>query len=160
MADNALGPGDRGLDWFGSELPADVQAHLAELAATRRYEAGVELFREGEEAREFSIVRGGRVALRVLVPERGMVTILTVEPGDIIGWSALVAPYRSTSTAEALEPVEVVAFDGAALRGVLRSDPRLASIVYPRLLQAVARRLVGTRYQLLDLFASQENAPW
>ncbi len=89
-----------------------------------------------------------------------MVTILTVEPGDIVGWSALVAPYRSTSTAEVLEPVELVTFDGAALRGVLRSDCVLASVVYPRLLQAVARRLVGTRYQLLDLFASQDNAPW
>lgn len=157
---DTLRPGDPGLDWFGSELPADIRERLGELATVRRYEAGTEMFREGEEAREFGIVRAGRVALRVLVPERGMVTILTVEPGDVIGWSALVAPYRSTSTAEALEPVEVVTFDGAALRGVLRADARLASVVYPRLLQAVARRLVGTRYQLLDLFASQENAPW
>ncbi len=155
-----LRPGDPGLEWFGGDLPDPVRERLAELAAVRRYETGTELFREGEEARDFAIVRSGRVALRVLVPERGMVSILSVEPGDVIGWSALVAPYRSTSTAEALEPVEVLAFDGAALRGVLRSDCQLASIVYPRLLQAVARRLVGTRYQLLDLFASQDNAPW
>jgi CRP/FNR family cyclic AMP-dependent transcriptional regulator len=152
--------GDPGLDWFGSDLPADLQDRLTEMATVRRYGAGEELFREADEAREFGIVRAGRVALRVLVPERGMVTILTVEPGDIIGWSAVVAPYRSTSTAEALEPAEVVTFDGAALRGVLRSDCRLASVVYPRLLQGVARRLVGTRYQLLDLFASQADAPW
>ncbi|HYM85072.1 MAG TPA: cyclic nucleotide-binding domain-containing protein [Candidatus Dormibacteraeota bacterium] len=155
-----LRQGDPGLDWFGTELPADVTKRLGELATVRRYAPGSEIFREGEEAREFGIVRAGRVALRVLVPERGMVTILTVEPGDVIGWSAVVAPYRSTSTAEALETAEVVSFDGAALRGVLRSDARLAAIVYPRLLQAVARRLVGTRYQLLDLFASEENAPW
>jgi CRP/FNR family cyclic AMP-dependent transcriptional regulator len=155
-----LRPGDPGLDWFGSDLPADLRERLGQMATVRRYEADAEVFREADEAREFGIVRAGRVALRVLVPERGMVTILTVEPGDIIGWSALVAPYRSTSTAEALEPAEVLTFDGAALRGVLRSDCRLASVVYPRLLQAVARRLVGTRYQLLDLFASQEDAPW
>ena len=157
---DTLRPGDPGLDWFGGDLPADVRERLAAFATVRRYEMGTELFREAEEAREFGIVRAGRVALRVLVPERGMVTILTVEPGDVIGWSALVAPYRSTSTAEALDAVEVLAFDGAAFRGVLRSDCQLASIVYPRLLQAVARRLVGTRYQLLDLFASEENAPW
>ncbi len=155
-----LRPGEPGLDWFGADLPDDVRERLSGLATVRRFEAGSELFREGEEAHEFSIVRSGRVALRVLVPERGMITILTVEPGDVIGWSAVVAPYRSTSTAEALEPAEILAFDGAALRGELRSDCRLASIVYPRLLQAVARRLVGTRYQLLDLFASQETAPW
>ena len=35
----------------------------------------------------------GRVALRVRVPERGPPTILTVEPGDVVGWSALVPPF-------------------------------------------------------------------
>ena len=33
-------------------------------------------------------------------------TILTVEPGDIFGWSAIVPPHRATSTAVAIEPVE------------------------------------------------------
>ncbi len=160
MADIVLRPGEPGLEWFGTQLPADVRGRLTELARVREYEAGDELFREGEEAREFGVVRRGRVALRTLVPERGMVTILTVEPGDIIGWSSLVPPYRWTSTAEALEPVEVLTFEGAALRGVLRSDCNFASVVYPRLLQAVTRRLIGTRMQLLDLFASTDNAPW
>src|SRR3989304_1146259 len=46
----------------------------------------------------FGLARSGRVALRLHVPGRGQVTILTVEPGDIYGWSAIVPPYRSTST--------------------------------------------------------------
>jgi CRP/FNR family cyclic AMP-dependent transcriptional regulator len=78
----------------------------------------------------------------------------------IIGWSALTIPHRATSTATALEPVEIVAFDGAALRGLLRSDCRFATTVYPRLLQAVSRRLIATREQLLDLFAAQGEAAW
>jgi CRP/FNR family cyclic AMP-dependent transcriptional regulator len=159
MADT-LRPGDPGLDWFGTDIPADAQARLAELASLRHYEAGDVLFREGEEATEFGIVRSGRVALRVLVPGRGETTILTVEPGDIIGWSAVTPPYHWTSTATAAEPVDVIEFEGAALRGVLRSDCKLASVVYPRLLQAVARRLVGTREQLLDIFASEASPPW
>ena len=160
MVETTLRPGDAGLDWFGTDIPAEARAVLGELARLRRYEAGEVIFREGEEATAFGIVRSGRVALTVLVPERGEVTILTVEPGDIISWSAVTAPFRSTSTGTALEPVEVVEFEGAALRGLLRSDCRLASVVYPRMLQAVARRLMATREQLLDLFASQDSPPW
>lgn len=159
MAELVL-PGEPGLEWFGPELDPDLRERLTDLGRVRRYEPGAELFREGEEANQFGIVRSGRVALRVLVPERGMVTILSVEPGDVIGWSALVQPYRWTSTAEALEPVEVVEFEGAALRGLLRAECRFAMLVYPRLLQAVTRRLVGTRYQLLDLFAGQDAPAW
>jgi len=160
MVDTSLRPSDADIDWFGTDIPAEARAVLAELARLRTFEAGDELFREGDEATSFGILRRGRVALRVLVSGRGETTILTVEPGDIIGWSAVTAPYRSTSTAIALEDVEVIEFEGAALRGVLRSDCRLAAVVYPRLLQAVARRLVGTREQLLDIFASQDSAPW
>lgn len=151
---------DAALDWFGPTLSAEARARLAELAHIVVYEAGDEVFREGHEADEFGIIRSGRVALRVLVPERGQTTILTCEPGDIVNWSAIVAPYRSTSTGVATEPVEILAFDGADFRGALRKDCALASAVYPRVLQAVARRLVATRYQLLDLFARQANEPW
>ena len=102
----------------------------------------------------------GRVALRTLVPERGDVTILTVEPGDVFGWSAVVPPYRVTSTAIAIEPVEAIAFDGRPLRAALREDPVLAQALYPRLLVAVSRRLNATRTQLLDLFAAEQVRTW
>ncbi len=112
-----------------------------------------------------SIVLTGRVALRTLVPERGMVTILTVEPGDIVGWSAIVPPHRGTATSIAIEPVTLLDLPGERLRALLRSDYALAASVYPRVLQAVARRLSATRLQLLDLFAReewgrQEIQPW
>jgi CRP-like cAMP-binding protein len=89
------------------------------------------------------------------------VTILTVEPGDVVGWSALVPPYRATSTAVAIEPTRLLAFDVKELRRTLREDAALAATVYPRVLEAVARRLGATRHQLLDLYTHDaERVPW
>ena len=105
----------------------------------------------------FGIVASGRVALRLLVPERGTVTILTVEPGDIVGWSAIVPPYRATSTAVAVEPSRILTIDAITLRRSLRDDPALAATVYPRVLEAVARRMGATRHQLLDLYARESE---
>ena len=107
-----------------------------------------------------AILVHGRVALRTLVPERGDITILTVEPGTSTCWSALVPPYRATSTGVAIEPIEAIVFEGPTLRAALREDCELAQALYPRLLVAVARRLNATRVQLLDLFAAEQVRTW
>jgi CRP-like cAMP-binding protein len=162
MTDQLRAGIDAGLagSWFGSSLDPEMRSRLASLGRRVRYEAGGVLLREGELADDLGIVISGRIALSVRVPERGNVTILTVEPGDIVGWSAIVPPHRSTSTAIALVASEVLAFDGPDLRVALDADPSLAAAVYPRVLRAMARRLDGTRLQLLDLFTSPGVDPW
>lgn len=149
--------------WFGATLGPETQARLAGIARIEHVPAGKVLFREGEPTDDMSIVMSGRVALRQLVPERGMVTILTVEPGDVIGWSALLSPHRATCDAVPIEDTVLLALRGDDLRAMLRADHALAASVYPRVLQAVARRLAATRVQLLDLFAKESSSevnPW
>lgn len=143
--------------WFGSALGPETQARLAGLARVVSAPAGKELLREGEPTDDLSIVLSGRIALRMFVPERGMVTILTVEPGDVVGWSALVPPHRATSEAIVIEEAVLLAFGGRDLRATLHADHALASNVYPRVLEAVARRLAATRFQLLDLFSQEPD---
>jgi CRP-like cAMP-binding protein len=89
------------------------------------------------------------------------VTILTVEPGDVVGWSALVPPHRATSTAVTIEPSTLIEFEPRRLRELLEHDLALSATLYPRLLEAIGRRLSATRQQLLDLYAQQaEPVPW
>jgi CRP-like cAMP-binding protein len=139
--------------WFGANLPPDSQVRLAGLARRYQAAAGTTLLTEGQLANELGIVLSGRVSLRTLVPEEGWITILTVEPGDIFGQSALVPPYRSTSNVVALQAVDVLALDGPGLRAALAADHDLAAQMYPRILQAISRRLSATRLQMLDLLA-------
>lgn len=155
MLDGALSGG-----WFGAGLPDAVRARLAGLAELTRYPVGAIILREGASVDALGAVVEGRVALRLYVPGRGTETILTVEPGDLVGWSAVVPPYRATCTVVALEPTTIVSFNGPALRGALDADPVLAAAVLSRVLQAVVRRLAATRTQLLDLFARSEGEPW
>lgn len=146
--------------WFGSRLPASARERLEPHVRIVEYPPGTEILREGEPMLSLGIVLTGRVALRLRVPERGPTTILTVEPGDIIGWSAVIPPHRASDTAVALLPTELLHIDGAALRAELAADAELAAPVYLSLLEALARRLTGTRLQLLDLFTVTESEPW
>jgi CRP-like cAMP-binding protein len=155
MLDGALASG-----WFGAGLPDAARARLVDLAGMASHATGATVVHEGAPVDSLGVVVDGRLAIRLNVPGRGVMTVLTVEPGDFIGWSALVPPYRATSTIVALEPTSVVIFEGSALRAALDADPVLAAAVYRRVLDAVARRLAATRTQLLDLFAAAEPDRW
>lgn len=150
-----------GATWFGGGLSSHARERLAALAELRQVEPGAILLREGTDTERFGVLLRGLLALRVGVAGRGTATLMTVEPGDVFGWSAIVPPYRATSTVVALETSEMLVFEASALRDLLREDEALPLTLYPRLLQSVSRRLIATRTQMLDLYArDREYEPW
>jgi len=146
--------------WFGAGLSRGVKERLASLARTYEAPAGTRLLKEGDDTAELSVLVQGRVALTEHVAGRGSVTLMTVEPGDVFGWSTLIAPFKATSTVVSLEPVRIIAFEGTLLRERVRADCELAAGIYPKVLEALSRRLGATRHQLLDLYGSEQSEPW
>src|SRR4029079_3745761 len=71
---------------FLQGLDQPVLALIVGCASNVRFDAGQYLFREGEEASEFYIIREGLVSVEIHVPERGSVTLQTVAAGGIVGW--------------------------------------------------------------------------
>jgi CRP/FNR family cyclic AMP-dependent transcriptional regulator len=110
------------------------------------------LFREGDAADTFYVVRHGSVVLELFVPGRGPVTIETIESGDVIGWSWLFPPYRWHFDARALVDVRATGFDGACLRGKCEADSRLGYDLMTRFAQVMMERLQWTRLRLLDVY--------
>lgn len=142
-------------------LSAPVAGRLASLARPVDFEAGSIVLREGVDTPFLGAILSGRVALRLRVPELGdRITIVTIEPGDLIGWSAVVRPYRATVDAVATEATRVLAIDAAALRQLLATDPELASELLPLILESVSDRLGASWQQLLDVYATRAGQQW
>jgi CRP/FNR family transcriptional regulator, cyclic AMP receptor protein len=121
-------------------------------ATNIRFTDGEVLFREGDEADVFYVIRHGRVALETFVPARGPVTIETIDPGEVIGWSWLFAPYRWHFDARALGLVRATVFGAACLRGKCEQDPAFGYELMTRFTQVLIERLQWTRLRLLDLY--------
>lgn len=141
-------------------LPDGPRTRLLARIAHLELDSGVTFMHEGDVTAFMAIVVRGRVALRLRVPERGAITILTLDPGDIVGWSAIVAPYRATTTATTLEPTELAILESAELREVLATDTEVAAALLPKVLETVVSRVAATRDQLLDLFHATGLDPW
>lgn len=113
---------------------------------------GEVLFRTGEPADTFYVVRRGRVALDLHAPDRGALTIASLGEGEVVGWSWLVPPYRWVFDARAQTEVSAVALDGACLRGKCDDDPALGYALMQRVAQVMYDRLQDARIRLLDLY--------
>jgi CRP/FNR family transcriptional regulator, cyclic AMP receptor protein len=128
------------------------RALIAGCAGNVRFLEGETLFREGNPANTFLLIRHGSVAIETFVPARGAITIETIEPGEIVGWSWLFPPYRWHFDARALSTVRATAFDGACLREKCDSNPELGYELMSRFAQVLMERLQWTRLRLLDVY--------
>lgn len=144
---------------FLQPLPAEYQSDILQLAEERSFDPGTILFREGTIHRTFYLIVSGHIRLDMLVPDRGRIALLTVGPGDVLAWSALLADGMMTSTATALEPVTTLAFDGLRLCALCSDRPEVGYHLMKQLSCSLSRRLVATRLQLLDLFSTSEPVP-
>ena len=137
--------------FFDGLRPETVEI-IAGCASNVQFGAGTLIFREGERADAFYLLRHGGVALETHSPARGPLVIETIEAGDVLGWSWLFPPYRWHFDARAVTAVRATAFDGECLRGKCAADPALGYELISRFAQTLIERLQWTRLRLLDVY--------
>ncbi len=131
------------------------QRELAALARPRRFAPGEVIFREGDAGREIYWVESGRVRLEICAPGIGCRAVMTVRPGELLGWSPLLAPEQPmTATARAVTEVSAMGVDAASLREQCERDPVFGFQLMREVSRALARRLTAARLQLLDIHQS------
>ena len=131
-------------------LPTDHLDRLATLAATVQYPAGHRLFREGQPADRCWLLTAGRVALDALVPPEGMVVLRALGPGDLVGWSWLMPPYRWHFGARTQTAVTGYVLDAGRLRDLADAEPEFGYPLALRYCEVLIDRLQVTRARLLD----------
>jgi len=116
---------------------------------------GAFLFRRGEPAEYLYVLQDGRV--RLSYDETGEVAFVISNPGDAIGWSAVVEREAYSASAECLSPVMVAKVPSAKLAEIFRDDPESGLIFFKRLARSIGERLVGF-YRLIPS-AHEEKRP-
>jgi CRP-like cAMP-binding protein len=125
---------------------------LVGCASNVRFDPEAFIFREGEEANQFFLIRQGRIALEIHSEIYGPITIQTLREGDILGWSWLIPPYYWHVDAHALELTRMIAFDGKCLRTKCQEDKNLGYELMLIMLPLMGKRLEATQLKLKDVF--------
>jgi CRP-like cAMP-binding protein len=137
---------------FFDKFPESHLELIAGCASNVRFDAGKFIFREGEAANNFYLIRHGKVALQIMSETRGPITVLTVGEGEIVGWSWLFPPHRYRFSARIIEPTRAFAMDGQCLRSKAEEDHDLGYHLLKHWAPVVERALEATRLQLIDVY--------
>jgi CRP/FNR family cyclic AMP-dependent transcriptional regulator len=140
---------------FFAGLESYYTALLTGCAANTRFAPGTYIFKEGEEANEFYLIRSGKVALEIFAPQRNPIVVETLTEGDILGWSWLLPPYMWKFHAHAVQDTRAITLDGKCLRTKCEQNHDLGYEVLKRFAQIMEQRLEATRMQLLDIYAAR-----
>ena len=126
-------------------------------ASNVRFHTDDFLLRNGEDANYFYLIREGEVVVETHMPGKGSHIIQTVGPGEILGWSWLISPYRYRFDGRALKNTLAIAFDAQCLRKKCEADNHLGYEILKRLMTVVVKRLEASRIHSMDVFASSET---
>lgn len=142
---------------FLKGLGAEHLKILTKCAANVKFDVGQMIFREGERANQFYLIRQGKVALEIASPHKDPVIIETIGEGNVLGWSWLTPPFAWHFDAHAQSLVRAIALDGKCLRGKFDGDHDLGYELYKRFFPIITDRLQQTRIQLMDVYGTKAS---
>ncbi|MBK7895938.1 MAG: Crp/Fnr family transcriptional regulator [Anaerolineaceae bacterium] len=112
------------------------------------------LFHMGYAANALFLLQSGGIELHYVVMDENLpqlrkdFMIGTINPGEIVGISALIEPYKLTATAVSVEPCRLLKIDALALRDLCDQDHDLAYGLQTQLARTTMARLHATRVLL------------
>lgn len=139
-----------------ANLSRTQRAAIAGVSRHETYEPGTRLIDEGRPADQCWVVTAGCVLVDADIPGNGRVGVQSIGPGELLGWSWLVPPYRWHFGATVVTPTSAVVIDVKQLRTLFEADPALGYQLSLVLIEALLNRLQATRIRLLDLYRNPD----
>jgi CRP/FNR family transcriptional regulator, cyclic AMP receptor protein len=139
------------LPWFTGMTPAQLDK-LARIATMYNFEPGDLIFREGDRDDSLYVLLEGQVAMEIEVPTRGQTAYYVAEMLDVIGWSSMTPVVRQRiARARATQASLVLGFNSKLLVQLCDEDHEIGYVVFRRLANVVANRLLTMRLCLMEM---------
>jgi CRP-like cAMP-binding protein len=127
---------------------------IAKIARVRDFNEDDVVFRQGDAAQHVYLVVSGNVSLEICAAGAGCKQILTLGPGELLGWSSVLEQLSYTARARVLERTQLVEINVAQLLAMCDQDPQFGYELMRQVALALAKRLSATRMQLLDVYGA------
>ncbi len=135
---------------FFSELNKDFLTLLCESASILDIKKGQVLFRHGERADKFYIIRNGRISVQIPAIIGPNLEIQALSTDEVLGWSWLISPYQWHFQAKAEEDSNLLEFDGISLLEQCEKQPKFGYELLKRFAALMSERLDASRQKMMD----------
>jgi CRP/FNR family cyclic AMP-dependent transcriptional regulator len=123
---------------------------ISEASTLQTFKAGEKLFEEGDQATSLMIVKSGEVEISYRLRDFRKAVAEFAVKGDVVCWSAILAPYRLTATAVGSKDGELLVIDGTTLIGLCEQDAVLGYHLMTAIAKGLRERLTGLRMDMAE----------
>ena len=109
------------------------------------------VFRQGEIADRFYMVKRGKVLLEQKLTSKITVSVGSVKPGFSFGWSTMIEEGYYTANAVCAEPSEILSIIGNRIRTICQKHPDMGVLLNQRLLVVLKKRYDSRTEQFIKV---------
>jgi CRP/FNR family transcriptional regulator, cyclic AMP receptor protein len=124
--------------WVFEHLGGEDRAAVAAAASRRRYQRGDTVFRQGEPARQMSLIKAGRVRLSKLMEDGTEITLDVRKAGDFLGEAMLIEEGDFPVSAGCLEESVICGFTRESFERLVLDHPNIGLQVIKNLSARIA----------------------
>jgi len=109
------------------------------------------LFLQDQPAERLYILVSGGVEIRYKPYDGEALTVSSIDPGGVFGWSAALGRTSYTSSAVCIADGRCLSIRGRDLRRICEQDPPTGVILLERLAEVIALRLTSTHEHVMEM---------
>lgn len=109
------------------------------------------IFKQGERADRFYMLKRGKVVLEHRISETISVCIGAIDPGFSFGWSAMLGDAAYTAIAVCEEPCDVFSVRSEKIIRLLEKDTEMGYLLSQRIIRIIKKRLDARTEQFVTL---------
>jgi CRP-like cAMP-binding protein len=127
---------------------------LALISSDQHFEEGTIIYRAGEVGQAIYLILEGEVAVEMEVVNYGPMTLFTLGPGQLFGWSSLFPSRHKQARARVIQPAQIIVINANRLRDLFRADHKMECAVMNCMSHVVVDRVRGARLELAKTLAT------
>jgi CRP-like cAMP-binding protein len=126
-------------------LSDEQRAAVAEFAEAECFYPEYTLFEENSPGEYLYLLVDGEVEVLYSIGEHGPARVDKMGAGEIVGCSAVVSPYKHTSTTRSLTKIDVLIVDAKALRELMYEDCSLGFSIQQHIIKLLLDQIISFR---------------
>ena len=135
--------------FFGG-LDSEYLEFLAQCCGDLHLAKGSLLFKQGARADKFYLLRSGHISIQIPALGAPPLEIQSLEAGQVLGWSWLIAPYQWNFQAASEAESDLLEFDGSAVLERCEQDSAFGYQLLKRFAALMSERLDAARQRVMD----------
>jgi len=135
---------------FFNDYSDDHLKIISKISTIKEFKVKEILFEQYDQVSDLYILLEGTLSIGISLAKEKRIHLSSVQPGQLISWSAIFEPQISTAWVMATGPTKVLAIDAKKIQMEFKRDCEFGFLTMLKIAKTISNRLSDTRFNLMN----------